>query len=943
MSAKDFLSAVLPTEGWYCVTGLRDGAPRQKFFDNLDDVEAEIDGLLKNKYDVYFACAKFKEEGKRDTENAAYFKSFRLDIDCGRGKPYDNQAEGIEALSEFCGKLNLPTPTIVNSGRGIHVYWSLHETIPRSAWKPMAEQLKMLCAKHKLNADHAITADAARILRVPGTLNFKTEPPLAVSLLHMAPPIHVEAFAAVLKEAGNVVSHNGYNRPVTETDPNTQYRFSAIMDKAERGSGCAQLEHIVKNRSTISYNQWFYALSIAKFCVDSDEAIHLVSEGHPDYDEHKVEKKVSQINHWTSCRKFEEENPGGCRGCAHKKIGTPLKLGAEIKVSNKKELLVEETVGEVVHTVTHEVPELPYPFVIGESGGIYKWTRDEEDEGPTQVYPHNLFVLKRMSDPDKGMCVFLRLETPLDGMVEFTIPMSDMAQPTKLKERLAFRGIVGTAAQMELVMFYIVSCCNKLLTEKEAERMKIQFGWIDQDTRFVVGNREIGADTIKHSPPASSLEQVAAMMEPRGSLEEWRKIIDNYNRPGLEPHAFAFSSAFGAPILKFMGIRGAVISLVSDDSGTGKTTILKAINSLVGHPVDLMCTFRDTTNFKLNRMAMMNNICFTCDEMTNISPDDFSNFVYAASNGKDRGRLKASENTERTNLSWSTITVTTSNASFYDKLHLIKDSPDGEMMRTIEYEITPTNIFTKEEADALFGRLEENYGVAADIYFTYLAGHVEDATELAKHIQKEIDKEAGLQNRERFWSAVAAANIAGLVISNHLGLTNINAKKIMRWVIELLKTLKLQIAPPLTSQSSVIGEFLNAHRNNVLVVNNNQDKRTGMEQLPIREPRFELMVRIEPDTKRLYITTKALQNFCSKQQTNMKELLFKLKQDGVYIDTVKKRMAKGTMITSPAVWAYEFNCESGEFVDTEAYVNRIVAVDKLRSESHDTPSNNVSD
>ena len=83
MSAKDFLSAVLPTEGWYCVTGLRDGAPRQKFFDNLDDVEAEIDGLLKNKYDVYFACAKFKEEGKRDTENAAYFKSFRLDIDWG--------------------------------------------------------------------------------------------------------------------------------------------------------------------------------------------------------------------------------------------------------------------------------------------------------------------------------------------------------------------------------------------------------------------------------------------------------------------------------------------------------------------------------------------------------------------------------------------------------------------------------------------------------------------------------------------------------------------------------------------------------------------------------------------------------------------------------------------------------------------------------------------
>jgi energy-coupling factor transporter ATP-binding protein EcfA2 len=941
MSARDFLSAVLPTDGWYCVTGLKDGAPRQKFMQTLDEVEGEVERLLSDEYDVYFACAKFKESGKRDIENATYFKSFRLDIDCGHGKPYESQAEGIEALSDFCAKLKLPTPTIVNSGRGVHVYWTLHETLPRSAWKPIAEQLKSLCAKHKLNVDHAITADAARILRVPNTLNFKTDPPLPVSVLHMASNIHIDAFAAILKDAGGVVTHSGFNRPTTDVDPNTQYRFSTILQKNEQGTGCAQLEHIIRNRDTISYNQWFYALSIAKFCVDADQAIHTVSEGHADYTPENTEKKADQVQHWTSCRKFEEENPGGCRGCAHKKIGTPLKLGAEIKVSNKREMLVKETVGELVHTVSHEIPELPYPFVVGETGGIYKWTRDEEDEGPTQVYPHNLFVLKRMSDPDKGMCAYMRLETPLDGIVEFTIPMSDMAQSNKLKERLAFRGIVGTAAQMELIMFYIVSCCNKLITEKEAEKMKLQFGWIEEDSRFVVGNREIGADTIKHSPPASSMEYVASMMEPKGTLQEWRSVIDTYNRPGLEPHAFAFSSCFGSPILKFMGVRGAVINLISDDSGTGKTTILKAINSLVGHPTDLMCTFNDTTNFKLNRMAMMNNLAFTCDEITNVSPEDFSNFAYAASNGKNRGRLRSSENTERINLTWENITVSTSNASFYDKLHLLKESPDGEMMRTMEYEIHPTNLFSKEEADALFGKLNDNYGTAADIYFTYLAGHVEDVSELAKHIQKEIDKAAGLQSRERYWSAVASANIAGLVVANHLNLTSIDAKRIMKWVIEYLKNLKLQIAPPLSNQSSVIGEFLNAHRNNVLVVNNNTDKRTGMEQLPIREPRLELMVRIEPDTKRLYITAKSLQNFCGKQQTNMKELLLKLKEDGVFMDKVKKRMAKGTMIASPPVWAYEFNCDNGEFVDTDAYVNRIVSVDKLRSEPYETAPDNV--
>ena len=73
MSARDFLSAVLPTDGWYCVTGLKDGAPRQKFMQTLDEVEGEVERLLSDEYDVYFACAKFKESGKRDIENATYF------------------------------------------------------------------------------------------------------------------------------------------------------------------------------------------------------------------------------------------------------------------------------------------------------------------------------------------------------------------------------------------------------------------------------------------------------------------------------------------------------------------------------------------------------------------------------------------------------------------------------------------------------------------------------------------------------------------------------------------------------------------------------------------------------------------------------------------------------------------------------------------------------
>ena len=59
--------------------------------------------------------------------------------------------------------------------------------------------------------------------------------------------------------------------------------------------------------------------------------------------------------------------------------------------------------------------------------------------------------------------------------------------------------------------------------------------------------------------------------------KDWKDIINVYNMHGFEPHAFAVFTAFGAPLLKFMGLKGGIINLVNNRSGTGKSTILRAI------------------------------------------------------------------------------------------------------------------------------------------------------------------------------------------------------------------------------------------------------------------------------------------------------------------------------------------------------------------------------
>jgi DNA primase len=107
----------------------------------------------------------------RIAKNAKWFKAFWLDLDCGENKPYETQSIALDALKQFVTDTGLPRPTIVNSGRGVHVYWVLTAPIFYNDWKPTAEAFKKFCAAYHLHADPSVTADAARILRVPETLN----------------------------------------------------------------------------------------------------------------------------------------------------------------------------------------------------------------------------------------------------------------------------------------------------------------------------------------------------------------------------------------------------------------------------------------------------------------------------------------------------------------------------------------------------------------------------------------------------------------------------------------------------------------------------------------------------------------------------------------------------------------------------------------------------
>lgn len=930
---KDLLSIVQPSDGWIAVLGIKDGDDViQTLVSSREEVDSLASKYMQQERNVFFGVARFETGENRKKPNVKALRAFWLDIDCGEekakinsktGRPdgYIDQASGLQALKDFCKLIGLPKPMLVDSGRGIHVYWVLDRDVSRAEWEPVAARLRELCVLHSFHIDGKVF-EVARVLRIPGTLNFKDNPPSKVSIMSYADPIGFDEFCNLLgvKQIEQVAPKREMSALAKSLMGNSINKFGKIMVRSAKGTGCRQLMEAYESRESLSEPRWFDALSIAKFCVDRDNAIHKLSKDYPGYDYNTTEEKVKHIVGPHSCVEFDKSNPGGCEGCPHQgKIKSPIVLGREIVEATEEDNVVP-SVEEDEEQESYTIPKYPSPYFRGKNGGIYMSRGDEEE--PILVYEHDLYVTKLMKDPILMLVVVMKLHLPKDGIVEFVIPNAHVTGAEELRKTLSGNGVACNQRSFKLLADYLIASVRELQFKRKSEEMRQQFGWADKKSKFIIGDREITPDGTYHSPPSSMTKNLADNMQPTGSFDKWKEVFDLYGTPGLEASAFAALTAFGSPLLGFLGQNGAVINLINSSSGTGKTTVLHMCNSVYGNPSRLCAMWDDTQNAKFMRLGIMNNLPFTIDEMTNMLPLEFSTLVYGMSQGRGKDRVKSSANELRLNLSsWQSVSLCSSNASFYEKMASLKSSPDGELMRLLEYRIDQNTILDPAHAKHMFDhQLMENYGHAGDIYAKWLVENMEEAKNTALGIQKKIDNELKLTQRERFWSAVVAANITGGLIAKTLGLLSWDMKLVYQWATKMLLSLRTQVKPPAADVMAVIGDYINRHMQNVLVVNDGNDRRTNMAFVPIYEPRSELLIRYEPDTKRMFIAAKPFKNDCVKYQVNYKDTLQQLGDKGIFLSTANKRLSKGMKIVSPGVHCLIFDCSGSEFLDMDSIV-----------------------
>ena len=272
--------------------------------------------------DTYFGLAGFKDaeqstdkqgriiwKGPRTADNAQAFRGFWLDLDVARpgdGKDpahvYPDRTTALRWLNSFTAASGLPQANmVVNSGYGWHVYWVLDEPLTKHEWKPYAETLKSMMIANGYIGDLQRVADAASILRPPGTFNVKggqkaevkvagakADIPKATMLAAIQP--HMSAAITTVVDDDDALA-SGSPDPAFATigAPNMNAAAQANIKGPEKtqefaliAKHCEQAKQSLATTApaTHTLSGIIGFLSLSRFCVDSDRYAHEISRGH---------------------------------------------------------------------------------------------------------------------------------------------------------------------------------------------------------------------------------------------------------------------------------------------------------------------------------------------------------------------------------------------------------------------------------------------------------------------------------------------------------------------------------------------------------------------------------------------------------------------------------------------------------------------------------------
>lgn len=885
--AADFLSRILPPlpendsslTPCYFMVGIKDGVPWHKPFHTVQE-GYNIAQQFSGSRDTYIALSSYKDPTfGRKAVNALQTQCLWADIDVLKPKnSYPSQEAALAALTKFTTDTGLKPSILVGSGVGFVAYWVFDKPLDSPVWKKLAHVFAGLCRQEGFIVDPSCTEDAARILRMPGTVHLKSGVTAEVLIdkgLCWKPKELFEAMAAKLKNVENYLRAT----PPSATTPSAPTGTSALMLQAfpglgpQKPKGSAKL--IVDNCNQVltaglcAEPQWYAMMSIMRRCVDGLEWAHKLSA--MDTVRYNPQDTENKFHHAPEdspvrCSYFNELHAGICDKCPHwGHIVTPAQLGTPPKSQSPPiEIapvtpppapvveVVPQAQGAAVSFNRLVIPDhfdyplqavQDYTFSVDHRGILY--TTTEKNDAGDLVEKTNIICSSQLYYL-YSVCDYIEQAPQLTHWFQVIHANGrKLKVPFVITRDMSLQCIMrwfnnagmipaGRAYKPQLFLDFMNAYLRNI-TAKGLELPTIKkFGWTKcqdpvskcETEGFVVG-RGIITETGLHDISFGDVAQRIAEneMTVKGNLVAWKIVPQMYKTLNQKAAQLAICLAFAAPLMRYGAgtANSGVFSLWSPHSGKGKTQVIRACGSIWGNPDAQIIQRNSSTVLRMRKLATLNNLPCFMDELTDVADEDMYSLAYTLVDGREKQKLRSTGDKMVETGTWQTMTFTTANKSFKAAASKIAGDSEASLLRVMEiecdfesYEDRPQ---VQEYIQGCIDACRDNYGLAGpEFIYQLLQNHGDRLRTLTRQCEHWCAKYK-FSNAERFISYPLALAIKCGRWCVEFGLLDFDMDALEKWAVNEFMHHNRQATEAFrTHHDEILRHFLLEKQNNTLTV-----------------------------------------------------------------------------------------------------------------------------
>lgn len=657
------------------------------------------------------------------------------------------------------------------------------------------------------------------------------------------------------------------------------------------------------------------------FCEDGDAIGHRWSEGYAGYTHAETARKLDRARDMsgaTTCGHFQSLDPGRCAGCPYLgRINSPVSLGYEDGPATSVRTGGADSVGATLPDRADRLPDLspdlnghrldlsqiglPEGFAWKDNSLVFTSEKAKGGEADILVSKHPIYLesLQRGEAATDRYAGNFKSWFPREGWKDIPITIKKLSGNDGLSE---LSSLGASISDGQLFRRYIVAAIDKLKTEKDFLTQYEQFGW--KDNAFLWGRRIYEDGGVRLAIANEELKNRAQHLQPRpgGSLEKWSEAADRLFAKDCEPQAFALLASFAAPLMRFHSTDegGALVALVSPESGTGKTTALAAAASVWGRYDGLSLNTFDTRVAKGITMGVLGNLPAIFDEIASKDPEVLKEFVLTFTNGRDRLRGNADGGIRHVAARWQTILIAGANRSIVELVSSVGET-DAPGFRIIEMQTRLPPGTTRSTGDELKQTLDQHSGHAADEYLAYLTLPEVRAwlPQALRETTQEMWERTKLRHEHRFWIRTLASVSVAAKLVKRLELLSFSPDRIINWVIDHL-TADQKAETDVTNRRvensvSILTQFLNHMIQDTITVDGPFKPHT---KAVIHAPHLRsLQVRYERSNQRFLIADRPFKMWLKAHNIPARQLIEDLKFHGVVTrDKVLVTLSAGTDI-----------------------------------------------